>query len=411
MGRLLRPLRLLDRLEGMHVILKALADSMPDLLGVVFLQLVFFVMFSIIGMNLFTGKFYRCDDGDVYGRSDCVGTAVSSENGVVHAPYWENPGFSFDSLDSSMKVLFLVSTCSGWSEVMYVAMDVTTVDVQPKRDANPSASLFFVVFIFTCSFAIVNLFIGVLVHLFGVSSGRGLQTTAQRKWSLMKILVSQMRPTNIKIRRKKGFRGFVYDAVMHDAFDAFITLVIVFNVTTMMSNFVTEPGWWAGVIENTNMCCLTIFTVEMAVKNIGIGWKAYLRDPWNRVDGFVVIFSWGVFILNSGIMHHEVVPTGMTQVIRCMRVVRVMLLLKRAKGLRQVFSTFFISLPEVFEIAVLLSLVRSPRLSEPPGSLPVATNSRARRVVIAGYFLVRLLGDVHVWIHKTRPAVSLWVDG
>eukprot|EP01050_Picozoa_sp_SAG11_P006731 SAG11_NODE_535_length_8688_cov_2.395809_2_plen_1974_part_00 len=260
LGRLIRPLRLLDQLEGMHTILKALWESLPDLMGVVFLQLVFFVMFGIIGMNIFTGKFFRCDDGDVYGRADCVGTYVS--HGELSTPYWENPGFSFDNLLASMKTLFIVSTMAGWSEVMYVAMDVTTVDVQPQRDVNKAAVVFFVAFIFICSFAVVNLFIGVLVHLFGVSSGRGLQTSAQRKWSLMKILVSQMRPTNVKIRRKKGFRGLVYDVVMHDSFDAFITLVIIFNVTVMMSNFTTEPSWWATTIESMNMICLTIFTVS-----------------------------------------------------------------------------------------------------------------------------------------------------
>jgi voltage-dependent calcium channel L type alpha-1D len=355
LGRLLRPLRLLDQYEGMHIIFVALTMAFVDLAGIIFLQLVLLIIFGIVGINLFMGLFYRCDNGDVFGQLDCVGTFVDS-GGALTGPMWDNPGFSFDSIFDAMKTLFVVSTGSGWSEILYVAMDSTQVGMQPRRDAFPEAGLFFVVFIFLSSFAVINLFIGVLIHVFGIASGAGLHTSAQRKWSLMKILIAQMRPTNIKARRRAGMRGVVYDIVTHDSFEAAVTLVILVNIGTMLSNTTPEPQWWAHGLELVNLCCLIAFTLEGALKIYGLSWPTYWRDSWNRLDCTIVTASWLVKAVDT-YLADEILPPGVLQILRCLRVIRLVLLLKQLPGLRQVFHTFFVSLPEVGEIFVLLSLV------------------------------------------------------
>ena len=53
LGRLLRPLRLLNKVEGMRVILQAIVSSFPSLAGVCVLALVFYIMFAILGISLF----------------------------------------------------------------------------------------------------------------------------------------------------------------------------------------------------------------------------------------------------------------------------------------------------------------------------------------------------------------------
>ena len=355
LGRLLRPLRLLDQYEGMHIIFKALTMAFVDLAGVIFLQLVLLIIFGIVGINLFMGTFYRCDDGGVFGRLDCVGTFVSNQ-GALQEPIWDNPGFSFDSIFDAMKTLFIVSTGSGWSEILYVATDSTQIGMQPRRDNFPEAGLYFVIFIFLSSFAVINLFIGVLIHVFGQASGAGLHTAAQRKWSLMKILIAQMRPTNIKARRRPGMRGFAYDIVTHASFEALVTLVILLNITAMLSNTTPEPMWWADALENVNMWCLIFFTMEGVLKVFGLSWPTYWRDNWNRLDCTIVSASWAVKAVDT-FLADEILPPGVLQVLRCLRVIRLVLLLKQLPGLRQVFHTFFVSLPEVGEIFVLLSLV------------------------------------------------------
>ena len=120
-------------------------------------------LFAILGVNLFGGKFYKCDDLEVFGRHDCVGTyTYEAECPEPHsypndgkkcvymgAPSWRiaygggpsDHGFSFDDISSALQTLFLVGTCAGWSECLYLSMDTVGVDMQPQRLANPAGLL------------------------------------------------------------------------------------------------------------------------------------------------------------------------------------------------------------------------------------------------------------------------------
>ena len=37
---------------------------------------------------------------------------------------------------------------------------------------------------------------------------------------------------------------------------------------------------------------MSVFSVEMLVKLGALGLMGYLRDPWNILDGFIVVMSW-----------------------------------------------------------------------------------------------------------------------
>ena len=59
-----------------------------------------------------------------------------------------------------------VATFEGWMEVMTDAVDATGAGQQPKREAQPVAYIYFVVFIIVGSFFVLNLFIGVIIDNF-----------------------------------------------------------------------------------------------------------------------------------------------------------------------------------------------------------------------------------------------------
>ncbi|TKS91206.1 Sodium channel protein type 4 subunit alpha B [Collichthys lucidus] len=58
--RALRPLRALSRFEGMRVVVNALVGAIPSIFNVLLVCLIFWLIFSIMGVNLFAGKFYFC---------------------------------------------------------------------------------------------------------------------------------------------------------------------------------------------------------------------------------------------------------------------------------------------------------------------------------------------------------------
>jgi Ion transport protein len=62
----------------------------------------------------------------------------------------------------------LQATFEGWMEVMEDAVDCRGVDLQPEREANIYAYLYFVIFIVCGSFFTLNLFIGVIIDNFNM---------------------------------------------------------------------------------------------------------------------------------------------------------------------------------------------------------------------------------------------------
>ncbi|TKS80254.1 Zinc finger protein ZFMSA12A [Collichthys lucidus] len=58
--RALRPLRALSRFEGMRVVVNALIGAIPSIMNVLLVCLIFWLIFSIMGVNLFAGKFGKC---------------------------------------------------------------------------------------------------------------------------------------------------------------------------------------------------------------------------------------------------------------------------------------------------------------------------------------------------------------
>lgn len=60
------------------------------------------------------------------------------------------------------------ATFEGWMEVMADAVDARGVDLQPQREANLYAYIYFVIFIVCGSFFTLNLFIGVIIDNFNM---------------------------------------------------------------------------------------------------------------------------------------------------------------------------------------------------------------------------------------------------
>lgn len=63
-------------------------------------------------------------------------------------------------------LISLQATFEGWMEVMADAVDCRGLDMQPEREANIYAYIYFVIFIVCGSFFTLNLFIGVIIDNF-----------------------------------------------------------------------------------------------------------------------------------------------------------------------------------------------------------------------------------------------------
>ena len=65
--RLLRPLRLLGRIQSLKVMITTLIGSVQTLSGTMGLALFFYIIFGILGITIWSGKIhYRCYKEDIY---------------------------------------------------------------------------------------------------------------------------------------------------------------------------------------------------------------------------------------------------------------------------------------------------------------------------------------------------------
>ena len=118
--RILRVLRLMSMLPSMRVVVQALLEAIPGMGSVVALLSLVFYVFAVMATKLFGAAF----------------------------PDW------FGSIGASLYSLFQIMTLESWS------MGI----VRPVMEVYPAAWLFFVPFILMTTFAVLNLFIAIIVN-------------------------------------------------------------------------------------------------------------------------------------------------------------------------------------------------------------------------------------------------------
>uniref|UniRef100_A0A672NHZ5 Calcium channel, voltage-dependent, T type, alpha 1H subunit a n=1 Tax=Sinocyclocheilus grahami TaxID=75366 RepID=A0A672NHZ5_SINGR len=73
--RTLRPLRVISRAPGLKLVVETLITSLRPIGNIVLICCAFFIVFGILGVQLFKGKFYHCEGGDtknITNKSDCL---------------------------------------------------------------------------------------------------------------------------------------------------------------------------------------------------------------------------------------------------------------------------------------------------------------------------------------------------
>uniref|UniRef100_A0A670J9Y4 Sodium channel protein n=1 Tax=Podarcis muralis TaxID=64176 RepID=A0A670J9Y4_PODMU len=359
--RALRPLRALSRFEGMRVVVNALLGAIPSIMNVLLVCLIFWLIFSIMGVNLFAGKFYHCINtttGDMF-SIDEVDNQTQCEELIERneTARWKNVKVNFDNVGLGYLSLLQVATFKGWMDIMYAAVD--SRNKQPHYEDNLYMYLYFVIFIIFGSFFTLNLFIGVIIDNFNQQKKKISQdifmTEEQKKYyNAMKKLGSK-KPQKPIPRPANKFQGMVFDFVTKQAFDISIMILICLNMVTMMVETDDQTDAMETNLYRINLIFIVLFTGECVLKLISLRYY-YFTIGWNIFDFVVVILSIVGMFLAEIIEKYFVSPT-LFRVIRLARIGRILRLIKGAKGIRTLLFALMMSLPALFNIGLLLFLV------------------------------------------------------
>ncbi|XP_061861204.1 sodium channel protein type 2 subunit alpha-like isoform X10 [Colius striatus] len=346
------------------VVVNALTGAIPSIMNVLLVCLTFWLIFSIMGVNLFAGKFYHCVNsitGEELSSKNVSNKTMCEDLMMAGADVrWKNVQVNFDNVGAGYLSLLQVATFKGWMDIMYAAVDSREVEKQPEYEANLYMYIYFVAFIIFGSFFTLNLFIGVIIDNFNQQKkklgGQDIFMTEEQKkyYNAMKKLGSK-KPQKPIPRPTNKLQGLVFDIVTKQAFDITVMVFICLNMVTMMIETDEQSKLMEDILYWINLVFVVLFTGECVFKLFSLRYY-YFTIGWNIFDFVVVILSIVGMFLSEVIEKYFVSPT-LFRVVRLARIGRILRLIKGAKGIRTLLFALMMSLPALFNIGLLLFLV------------------------------------------------------
>lgn len=151
----------------MKLIVNALLSSLPSMTNVTIVCSLFILIFAIIGVNSFKGRFGFCEGLE----DDVLETIVTQQDCFDAGGDWFTPNETFDNVIVGCRTLFEMMSTEGWIDVMNGGIDGIAPDadgnpMQPKLNNSALPVGYFVVFMVFGSEFILNLFVGVIMDNF-----------------------------------------------------------------------------------------------------------------------------------------------------------------------------------------------------------------------------------------------------
>ena len=186
-ARILRPLRLIQRAQGLKIAIQSLFKALPDIFR---LQVVvFFVMFmiSILLTTLLSGKLSHCDLSLTTLTEPQAAAHVSNMwDCLNYGGEWVTPSLNFDNTRNGMMSLFILQSREGWITLMWTAVDSVGVYRQPRVDQNTFYILVFMVLVILLCLLFVNMFVGIVIDTYNNQkeyiSLNSMLEPAERSW-------------------------------------------------------------------------------------------------------------------------------------------------------------------------------------------------------------------------------------
>uniref|UniRef100_A0A8C4LMT3 Voltage-dependent T-type calcium channel subunit alpha n=1 Tax=Equus asinus asinus TaxID=83772 RepID=A0A8C4LMT3_EQUAS len=365
--RTLRPLRVISRAPGLKLVVETLISSLKPIGNIVLICCAFFIIFGILGVQLFKGKFYHClgvDTRNITNRSDCVAANYR----------WVHHKYNFDNLGQALMSLFVLASKDGWVNIMYNGLDAVAVDQQPVPNHNPWMLLYFISFLLIVSFFVLNMFVGVVVENFHkCRQHQEAEEARRREEKRLRRLEKKRRSEWVTVegaapaleaQRLPYYatycptRLLIHSMCTSHYLDIFITFIICLNVVTMSLEHYNQPTSLETALKYCNYMFTTVFVLEAVLKLVAFGLRRFFKDRWNQLDLAIVLLSvMGITLEEIEINAALPINPTIIRIMRVLRIARVLKLLKMATGMRALLDTVVQALPQVGNLGLLFMLL------------------------------------------------------
>uniref|UniRef100_A0A8D3BS96 Ion transport domain-containing protein n=1 Tax=Scophthalmus maximus TaxID=52904 RepID=A0A8D3BS96_SCOMX len=352
--RTLRPLRVISRAPGLKLVVETLITSLKPIGNIVLICCAFFIIFGILGVQLFKGKFFYCfgpDVKNITNKSDCM-----------QANYkWVHHKYNFDNLGQALMSLFVLASKDGWVNIMYHGLDAVGVDQQPVTNNNPWMLLYFISFLLIVSFFVLNMFVGVVVENFHKCRQHQEVEEAKRREEKRQRRMEKKRRKAQKLPYYSSYghiRLMIHTLCTNHYLDLIITFIICINVITMSLEHFNQPHSLDLALKYCNYFFTSTFVLESVLKLIAFGFRRFFKERWNQLDLAIVLLSvMGITLEEIEISSALPINPTIIRIMRVLRIARVLKLLKMATGMRALLDTVVQALPQVGNLGLLFMLL------------------------------------------------------
>jgi len=342
--RVVRPLQ--KNIETVKGLLAALFSSFMNILHVFNLLLLLMIIWGLIGVSLFRGRFHSCNDAAASNFGECIGTSYGGlpsipcdfmdpnfpngtfcdnpigfflEQPILVPRVWSVPNENFENMAGGTMFLFRLLCADNLRAMFHSLMDVPqstelicsggkngdagcprgefqyVVADQPRMDNKAENILFAIVYIFFANAFISQLVIGVLIDNIRQQTGTALFTDTQRMWhstgrTIKMSLTLPRRATRPKDQVFGGVslygREVLYDILVSEIYDLIMMGIIVTNTVWMATEHWPAENWYHELKFYVDFAFVYIYLVETAVKIYSYGVIAWQLDdkPWKWGD-------------------------------------------------------------------------------------------------------------------------------
>ncbi|XP_018802975.1 PREDICTED: voltage-dependent calcium channel type A subunit alpha-1 isoform X4 [Bactrocera latifrons] len=356
--RVLRPLKTIKRVPKLKAVFDCVVNSLKNVVNILIVYILFQFIFSVIGVQLFNGKFFYCTDESKHSSEECQGYYFKYEEDELlpkqEERIWRPRSFHYDNVAAAMLTLFAVQTGEGWPQVLQHSMAATYEDRGPIQNFRIEMSIFYIVYFIVFPFFFVNIFVALIIITFQEQGEAELQDGEidKNQKSCIDFTIGARPLERYMPKNRNTFKYKVWRIVVSTPFEYFIMMLIVFNTLLLMMKYHNQGEMYEKSLKYINMGFTGMFSVETVLKIIGFGVKNFFKDPWNIFDLITVVGSivdalWMEFGSNS-------INVGFLRLFRAARLIK---LLRQGYTIRILLWTFVQSFKALPYVCLLIAML------------------------------------------------------
>uniref|UniRef100_A0A3Q4B5N6 Voltage-dependent L-type calcium channel subunit alpha n=1 Tax=Mola mola TaxID=94237 RepID=A0A3Q4B5N6_MOLML len=320
--RLLRIFKVTRHWTALSNLVASLLNSMKSIASLLLLLFLFLIIFALLGMQLFGGKF----------NFDETQTKRST----------------FDAFPQALLTCFQILTGEDWNVVMYDGIMAYGGPMFPGM----IVCLYFVILFICGNYILLNVFLAIAVdNLAGVQLKMADLAPPKEK-----VLPIPEGSAFFCLSKTNPIRVACHTLIHHHIFT---NLILVFIILSSCSLAAEDPirahSFRNNILGYADYAFTSIFTVEillkMTVHGAFLHQGSFCRNWFNLLDLLVVSVSLVSFFLHSSAI-------SVVKILRVLRVLRPLRAINRAKGLKHVVQCVFVAIRTIGNIMIVTTLLQ-----------------------------------------------------